>query len=401
MTKKQFLRFVGFSLVLVMMLVLMCDLFETENTKNYDKNMYTYRNLEDNVVDAVYLGTSGADRYWLAPKAYEEYGISLYNLSIDAFPAWLFTSVLDVALSEQDPELVIIDIRAFYQDNTDFDHIDVRARRYLDSLPFFSIDRFKAAFRTMEYMHRIDKSQPSFDASYIFSFIRYHNKWSDKYSLYNNLGSQEQKYGSFYMSKKRSIKQTPHARVYFDSKNSLELDPICEDAFYELLDYIREKDLNVLFVDTPQFLDPDELGRANTMFKILDEEKLNYVHYYKMDSDEFNVDLDIMTDFYDESHVNYYGAEKYTEVFAQYLVDNYDLPDRRVKSEENENAQNFWEGKYENVKKEIARLEKEKAEKEAKEALKAAEKQLVEAEKQAALDAIIAGEEQKLNNKTK
>ncbi len=360
MTKKQFLRFVGFSLVLVMMLVLMCDLFEVQNTKNYDRNMYTYRNLDEDVVDAVYIGTSGADRYWLAPKAYEEYGLSLYNLSFDAFPAWLYTNALDVATSEQDPELIVLDTRAFYQDNTDFDHIDVRARRYLDSLPFFSMDRIEAAFKTMKYMKRIDKSQPSFDASYLLSFIRYHGKWADDYSLYENLGSYEQEYGSFFMSGGRSVRQTPHEKIYFDSKNFIDLDPICEEALYDVIEYIREKDLKVLFVDTPQFLDPDELGRANTVFKILEEEKLDYIHYYKMDSDEFTIDLNNETDYYDESHVNYYGAEKYTEVFAKYLVENYDLPDRRIKSEKNANAQKFWEGKYQAVLDKIAKLEEKR-----------------------------------------
>ena len=401
MTKKQFLRFVGFSLVLVMMLVLMCDLFEIENTKNYDKNMYTYRNLEEDSVDAVFLGTSGVDRYWIAPKAYEDYGMTVYNLSFDAFPAWLYTSCLDYALSKQDPELILIDMRAFYQDNLDYEAMDVRARRYLDSLPFFSAARFKAAFKTMDYMHKADKSQPAFDASYIFSFIRYHSKWADDYSLYNNLGSNEQKYGSFFMSTGRSVRATPHERVTFDTSAYNKLDQYCTDAFYELVDYIREKDLNVLFVDTPQFLDPEELGKANALIKLLEEEELDYIHFYEPDSDEFSIDFDIMTEFYDESHVNYYGAEKFTDVFAKYIDEKYDLPDRRIKSEENLNAQNFWEGKYDKVKETIVKYENKKAKREAKKAQKEKEQALEKALEEERIAALEAIEKNRAKKKTK
>ena len=39
--------------------------------------------------------------------------------------------------------------------------------------------------------------------------------------------------------------------------------------------------------------------------------------------------LDWKTDFYNDHHVNYLGAEKYTDFFANYLASHYSLPDRR------------------------------------------------------------------------
>lgn len=353
MAKKQIIRSIAFVLVAVLMLAVLCDMFEIENTKNYDKNMNTFRNLPQNTIDAVYLGTSGVDRYWMGPKAYEEHGLSIYPVSYDAFPAWLYTNLIDEVLSRQDPELILIDVRAFTQDDT---RLEIRARRYLDSLPFFSINRIKAAFKAMSYIHEQNPDAPRFDASLLFSVIKYHNKWSEDYLLENNLGSKEQLYGGFYVAEKRSIRKRPHADVVFDPTQFKDLAPAAERGLYELIDYIKEKELNVLFVDTPQFPNENELGRSNTTYKILEENNMKVLHFYKEGTAAYTIDLDKANDFYDESHVNYYGAEKFTTALADYLIENYDLPDRR----NDESADAVWAGKYDKIKSDIALFEKKK-----------------------------------------
>ena len=77
MTKRQFLGAVSFFLIVAIMVFGLCDLFEMENTSNYNKRYYTYRNFPEDTVDAVLLVTSGIDRYWIPSPAYEEYGITV------------------------------------------------------------------------------------------------------------------------------------------------------------------------------------------------------------------------------------------------------------------------------------------------------------------------------------
>ncbi|MBE6573398.1 MAG: hypothetical protein E7652_03290 [Ruminococcaceae bacterium] len=357
MTKTQIIRAVAFLLVAVMFIVLMCDLFECENTTSYDQNMYTYRHLKKDTVDAVFLGTSGVDRYWIGPKAYEEYGISLYPLSFDAFPAWLYTDILDEIEGMQDTKLVLIDIRAFLQTNIKSGRVEIRARRYLDSLPFFSASRIKVAFKTMKMLHEIDPENYSeFDPSFLLSFIKYHSRWKENMSIENNLGSKTHPYGGYFMSDRRVVKSEEQEKVVYRPDVTKDLDPISEEALYDLISYVKEKDMKVLFVDTPQFLTENEMARVNTVYQILDKEDMDYVHFYKDNSDEFAIDLDYTTDYYDESHVNYYGAEKFTEALATYIDENYDLPDSR----KNKTAKEFWDGKYDKLKSKIAVYEAEK-----------------------------------------
>ena len=360
MTKKQIVRCVCFLLVTFMFIVLLCDLFEGENTQPYDQSMYTYRNMPENAVDAVFMGTSGVDRYWVSPKAYEETGIAVYPLAFEAFPAWLYTNFLDEVLYRHNPELILIDLRPFYVENISVKKMDVRARKYLDSLPFFSVNRIKTALKTMQVIREKDENQDVFDASYLFSIIKYHDKWAEEdYSIAKNLGSKDQIYGGFCIKSSKAIKRAAQKKTVFDADYFDELDPLSEKSLYEVLDYIKEKNLNVLFIDTPKFLDESEMGKVNTVHKILEENGMTYLHYYVDGSGDFSIELDAKRDFYDASHVNFYGAEKFTASLAEYLKENYDLPDKR----EDPAAQKFWDGKYDKAKDKIAAYEKKQAEK--------------------------------------
>ena len=183
------------------------------------------------------------------------------------------------------------------------------------------------------------------------------------------------------MSPQRTIRRTPHVKVVYDSNVYAELDPLAEESLYEFIEYVKDKNLNVLFVDTPQFLDQSELGRANTTYKILEENGMDYIHFYKDGSADFTIDLDNTTEFYDESHVNYYGALKFTDVFAKYLDEKYDLPDRR----KDEAASSYWNGLYEKIQNGVAGYEKDKAAKELEKQLAAQQA----AQEQAAVQQII------------
>lgn len=351
MTKKQIFRCIAFALVFCMMLVVLCDLFESDNNTNFDMRFTTYRNLEKDTVDAVFIGTSGVDRYWIAPKAYEEYGMTVYSLSSDAMPTWLFTNMIDEAYTYQNPELILIDARAYGQDNSLVKPMDARARRVLDAMNFWSINRIKTAFKTMETIHSAHEEQSRFDLSYLFSVAKYHDKWAeDDYEIKNNLGNKEHEYGGFYMSGSLSTFSEPQVTDSYDFDLYEPLDPVAEESLYELLDYVKEKNLNVLFVDTPQLRDETETGRANTLYKILDEEGIDYVNFFATDSDEmYVIDFDYEKDFYNSGHTNYYGAEKFTDYFAQYIDENYDLPDRRG----DEAVAKDWDGKYDAIKEKI------------------------------------------------
>lgn len=356
MTKKQVVKVVAFCLIALIMTASLCDLFDYENTKNFSRRFYTYTKLEENTVDAVYIGTSGVDRFWIGAQAYEDYGMTVYPLSTDSMPTWLYTSVMDYAFKYQNPELIILDARAFCKDDS-IENMDARARRVLDSMEFGTKPFFKAAFRTMEERHKLDNEEPEFDLSYLFSIIRYHSKWveEDVEAFAKNVGKHSNLYAGFYMDKNLTTKISPQTPVPYDSTVVEKIDQSCEDAFYEIIEYAKEKDVKILFVDTPQFKNTRELGRINYVLDMFEKAGVDYLTYDRMDSvGGFTIDFDYSKEFYNAGHVNFDGAIKFTDVFAKYLDENYDLPDRR----NDESVKKYWDGKYDVIKAKIAEWKK-------------------------------------------
>jgi hypothetical protein len=104
--------------------------------------------------------------------------------------------------------------------------------------------------------------------------------------------------------------------------------PLSEDGFtilIDLLDYVESRNLPVLFLlNAYAFENEQERAIYNTVFDILDEYGFPYLDtnmYY----DEMRLDGE--TDFYNINHVNFIGAEKYTDWLAKWLVDHYELED--------------------------------------------------------------------------
>lgn len=368
MNKKQVLRAIAFFICVAIMVVGLCDLFEESNTENSNKRFYKFRNLPENTVDAVMIGTSGTDRYWIASQAYEKYGMTVYPMSTNSMPVFLYINLIEEVLTYQNPELLILDIRPFTQENIDTNRMDAKARLLLDVMEPFTVNRIKAALNTTKAIKKVNPNEESFDLSLYFSFIKFHSRWSeDKFRIERNLGDLEHNYLGFYIGNKmiRQVKQNP---IGYNPENIGELDPISEDVLYELFDYIKEKDLNVVFFDSPQIRNEIDMGRANKVYSILEKEGYDYIHYFdENDPDGITIDFDYNTDFYNAAHTNFYGATKFTEAFSGYLHENYGLPDRR----NDEDVKKDWDGVQANLEAKIAELEEEQMLKELAEQAKA------------------------------
>lgn len=358
MTKNQIMRTVAFLLVVSVLLLTLCDLFEYENS-HISERIETYQELPKNTVDAVMVGTSGIDRYWITPKAYEEHGITAYPMSTDGMPSWMIKIMLKEAEKRQNFKLAIIDMRAFlntYKEGSA--KFDAAARRVIDGLDFFSLTRYEAINTTLKLrMKTGDPEAKRYDPSYFLSFIKYHSKWESEDFSFDEIEDPESLSLGFLMHSTASVKRQGADIRTIRSTKRMSLDPICEEVFYDLLDYLKGKDYQVLFLDTPHCHSEIEAKRMNTMCDILEEEGFAYLV-----CDVEDGMYDLKNDFYNDGHVNYYGAEKFTKWFGEYLKNSYDFPDRRL----DKKCDADWIGVYDYIKEGIKVFEDAKAQAEAK-----------------------------------
>ena len=366
MNIKQGIKIIVFMLIVGVIAYFLCDIFEQKN--NYMAKGYaSYKNCQEGTVDAVFIGTSGVNRSWIGIKAFDMYGLTVMPLSIDALPCWITLDMIKEAYRFQNPKLVILDMRMFTKyDPSEYPKLSTtRSRRAIDTLDFFSPNRLDAINRTLSVVSQFDDEISRFDPSLFFSFIAYHNMWSDDdFDPFEQIGSTPAKYMGYYVNGKNCIKKSKQPESKW-SKKTLALTDIAAECLDEIIEYCDKKGIELLFVDTPHTLSKEESQRINEMKRILDEKKINYMVYsdkkwYLKDEDKNDPDLvrkrfDRNKHFYDRSHVNFDGAVIFTRLFAKYLNDNYDFTDHREDPRCPE-----WVGKYEKLKKKIDSFKKNK-----------------------------------------
>ncbi|MCR5683872.1 MAG: hypothetical protein K6G81_00420 [Lachnospiraceae bacterium] len=364
---EQIAKIVVFLGLFCVILYLLCDIFEYQN--DYMRKRYTlYKSFEPDTVDAVFIGTSGVDRSWIAAKGFDKFGISVYPLSTDAMPCWTALDMLKEAYIFQNPRLVLMDMRMFviydYSDKVELSK--TRARRIIDVLDFFSPNRLDAIKRTRELMHEADPSEEKYDISYFLNFILYHSQWSeDDFEPFSEIGCPASKHLGYYLTKK-DVKITKLKQSEWTDERE-KLTDIALESLEEILEYCGEHDIELLFVDTPHRLNENEMMRTNELCDILDEKGIKWIRYSdKIYYNEGNLDKYIVWNeeksvysvdfngmywefetfdeafeymqlhtvsrdehFYDESHLNFDGAVIFTRLLGDYLVTNYGLTDHK------------------------------------------------------------------------
>jgi len=374
MTFKQALRIIGFTLVLGVACYFLCDVFETKNGY-MSKGYASLKNFEEDTIDAVFVGTSGVNRSWIAVEGYDMYGMTVATLSTDALPCWITLDMIKEVYRFQNPKLIILDMRMFstYDPSKEPDLSKTRSRRAIDTLDFFSINRLDAINRTLKLVSSFDSETSRYDPSFFFSFIQFHEMWNeDDFEIFSEIGSSTATYLGFYVNRKKSLTAEPQKKSKWSEKYS-ELSDISVESVKEIVEYSEKNDIELLFVDTPHILTSTDSKRNNSLKKLLDELGQKYIlytdeEYYLTDEDyelmeeglfdpeDSELKLDWLTDFYDINHLNFYGAEKFTEMFAAYLNENYDLDDHTDDERCSE-----WVGKYDRLKKLIVKYEGAKA----------------------------------------
>ena len=82
------------------------------------RNINGYYGEKKNSLDMVYIGGSACFVYWAPLQAFEDEGIASYSYGAYVVQAELYKYLIKEALKTQDPELIVIDARAFqYREN--------------------------------------------------------------------------------------------------------------------------------------------------------------------------------------------------------------------------------------------------------------------------------------------
>lgn len=307
------MRIIAFALLIAMLLV--CYSYYIRPDFIFTKS---YRGLveEEAPIDVLFIGGSSTLVYWSPMLAYDRYGISSYSLSDSAMATSLMMGILEESRSFCEPELYVIDLRATENfERFPETYTEGYFRTYTDSLPY-SWNRT----RMINYASRFAQFDFSPQALY-FDFIYYHGQWRELPQGRNPTP----------LYKGQQIPCWAHEEVVLNPYREVaERAQLSRDGITmltDLLDYIEAEGLPVLcLLNAYAFKDAQDRAIYNSVFDILEERGIPYLDtnlYYE------EMGLDGATDFYNTTHVNILGAEKYTDFVARWLLEHYELADRR------------------------------------------------------------------------
>ena len=270
-----------------------------------------------NSMDMVYIGGSACFVYWAPLKAWEDNGITSYNFAADTAQAELYQYLVEESLAYQDPEVIVLDARAFQYRDTEQPPTEVAYRNFLTGTPL-SWNRFKFI------ENNVPKYLGESTLSYHFDLIKYHGigrSSSVRTSLKIMTGNYHNELKGFFFVPKIAKMDKYDFATEVETPMSDETNQVLDN----LLAYLKTTNQKVLFVISPYV----ETAAHKENFNYV-ERKVTEAGFDFLDSNEYydEMGLNFDTDFYNIYHVNIYGSEKYTTFLSNYLKKTYNLSDR-------------------------------------------------------------------------
>lgn len=267
-------------------------------------------------LDVVCIGASTMVEYFQPLTAWHEYGYTSYDYATLYGQMDLFWRYMDRVLETHNPELFVVDLRMLATLNEEV--YEQGLRFWTDSLPIFSKDRYLSL---QDYFDRHLLSETDDKISYYLDIAKYHTNTitlgsADNWKYCDNKGKAKNK--GYELSSVHHFFEEP----VIDTEGKAELTQIQSEVLYQLLDYCREKDLNVLFVVCPYVVPQEDQQVYNTAKDIVTSYGYQFIN-----ANEFydEIGLDFFTDMKNINHVNSVGAEKYTRFLSEYIISHYDI----------------------------------------------------------------------------
>ncbi len=310
--RNNIIRCIGFMLILILLLISFKQVYKFKYGDGIYPLSVFYEN--DMEIDVIALGSSHTFEDINVPLLWDEYGIACYNLCGSVQPMWNTYYYLNEALKYQEPDLIILDVYRIIEENEYIDSSRIIKNNYGLKFSLDKIDAVKIS------------SDPEEWISYILEFPTYHTRYTEiTYADFeDNLGIAN---WDAYKGFGNNLATKTIQKI--DVSSVEESSPIQEktlEYFYKIIELCEEENIPLLLIKTPYQISESDQMKYNTVAEIAEECNLPFINYNLM-YDELALDFE--TDFADASHLNYIGNVKLTQSLGEYVVTNYDIPDRR------------------------------------------------------------------------
>lgn len=282
-----------------------------------------------NTIDVVMMGSSHIHCDIDTGLLWKKYGIASFDYSAAEQPLWMTYHYLKELCKYQKPKVMVLDLYspAIRKDDYQYDWIkpNVLGMRFsLNKLQMLAVsvesDRWGEFFPSMAVYHdRFDELTPE-DFTYPLSAHK-----------------EMENYKGFAPRFERNPQEEPE----ITENHSGGLTAKSEEYLQKIIKYTRDQGIELFLIVSPYVVtNEDEL----VFNRIREIAQMNDIEFYNTIYDCAEMGIDYETDFYDASHLNYYGATKFTDYLGNELKIRFDIPDRR-----GDDRYDSWDTNYRNI----------------------------------------------------
>lgn len=298
-------------------------------------------NEKPNHIDVLVIGPSSTFCSWAPIYAWNKYGITSITFSFGHFPISVYKYAIKEVLKTQKPKVIVVYTDAI--NNNTLNHNEyILYHKFLMYMPLTKnkIDMIMAICKECQL-------NLSAGMELLFPVIRYHSEWKmllrhRKTELFDKCIIT---FFPFY-KKGKTVFFQKHQNVSVPKETEFEFKEDKKALINDLFQYLEQTHIPVLITNFPNlYYDaPEEqyiynMTRNHALFKMAKERGFSYYNFM-----DFKVvkDMNIKNnEFSDHNHFNYRGTYKYTKYLAKYIIDKYNIEDKR-----NNESYSSWNKAY-------------------------------------------------------
>ncbi len=310
MNKKQVLKITVFIVIIIWLLIHITYVIRT-NGDVKDRFVGFYSEKKD-TIDVVMIGSSPVYPSVCNPMLYGDLGLTMYPISSNMQRPVATKYLVEEVLKTQTPDLFIFEMRMWTAEDENLLGNMAHTREVTDNMKY-SINRIKTINAMVD--------DPEERLSYYFDIFKYHSNWKTMI-LPSQLRTFMYEYPDEYKGYVPLMELGPVEKTDNASITEREAMPAEQEEYLlDLLEYLKDKGINALFVIVPYDVKEDEQKKINYISDIIASNGYDFVDMNQY-VDEIGIDYSM--DFNDYgTHTNVLGSYKITKWFEEYLKTSY------------------------------------------------------------------------------
>ncbi|MDE6639941.1 MAG: hypothetical protein K2K63_05415 [Acetatifactor sp.] len=323
---KRCVSVIAFILILLLVLGRVYQVLSwKDGSGGYMTPVETFYGLEENIVDAIFLGSSHCYCSVINSRLWDDYGIAGYSLSISGQDIAASYYWLKEALKTQKPKVVCLEMFG-----ATFHGYAVEGNLYRNTLPYHMsldylrmvrdlIDEESGSTQTESSMVS-EEDRGSFLAKWPIIHTRYKELQREDFTGPDTLyiGFSAQIDGLHYSP----INWTRDGLELYTGDETLEMEE--EKWLRKIIELTRKEGVGLCLFLAPMSVTKEDQMRYNYVEELAEEEGIPFLNFIDL-RDELRLDPE--QDFLDWGHVNYKGGEKVTAALGKFIIQNYAIED--------------------------------------------------------------------------